>query len=151
MNEAVTYQMPQALRNLFITILTMCNPSQPLELYNQFKAHLMEDFVHNLKNNSEIFPEEELLQRASTMLLIELDKSLDQHGKTTTDFNLPPLDYHIHSYKLFTSDTDNSFNHTMLFLDDMCPSEYYETNKYKCNTNQKKVLDALETKLDNND
>ena len=75
LKEAVAYQMPQALRNLFITILTMCNPSQPLELYNQFKSNLMEDFVHKLKNNRSIFPEEELLQRASTMLLRELDKS----------------------------------------------------------------------------
>lgn len=44
--EAAEYMLPCSLRALFATILSFCSPSSPLELFEQHKRSLIEDFLH---------------------------------------------------------------------------------------------------------
>ena len=46
LNEAASFKMPKALRFLFATILTHCEPSEPFKLWIQFKLDLCEDFLY---------------------------------------------------------------------------------------------------------
>ena len=47
MDEAATFQMPQQLRMLFCMILIHCNPTDPIDLWNSYKAHMAEDFMNS--------------------------------------------------------------------------------------------------------
>ncbi|XP_055380655.1 uncharacterized protein LOC129611500 [Condylostylus longicornis] len=53
MNDAVSYMMPKALRLLFVTIICHCNPTNPLQLFEEFKKHMIEDFIHEGNNNDQ--------------------------------------------------------------------------------------------------
>ncbi|XP_070018321.1 uncharacterized protein [Nicotiana sylvestris] len=44
MSEAVSYQMPHSLRQLFIVLLVYCNPANPRELWEKFECPISEDF-----------------------------------------------------------------------------------------------------------
>jgi len=46
LEEASGFYSASRLRELFATILTHCFPTDPLELFNHFQIHLMEDIVH---------------------------------------------------------------------------------------------------------
>ena len=45
MEEATLSAMPHSLRLLFCIILTQCNPSSPLTIWNRFKFDMSEDFL----------------------------------------------------------------------------------------------------------
>ena len=143
LNEAAGYQIPKALRSLFLTILIMCNPSKPLQLYNKFKHHLMQDFVHQLKHQHNTMTEEQFTKCASVLLLKDIEHSLDIQGKKLTDFELPELNDTYPDYENILLNISSSF------LDGMSASQYYEINKAKCNGDQNRVLIALENKIEN--
>lgn len=46
LSEANTHMLPKSLRALFVTILCYCNPSDPIQLFNDFKNNLLEDFIN---------------------------------------------------------------------------------------------------------
>ncbi|CAF0980251.1 unnamed protein product [Rotaria sordida] len=46
MPEASSYMMPKSLRSLLVTIICHCNPANPLQLFEDFKEYMIEDFVH---------------------------------------------------------------------------------------------------------
>ncbi|XP_022858871.1 uncharacterized protein LOC111379680 [Olea europaea var. sylvestris] len=43
--EALEYQMPTPFHRLFTTILTLCAPNDPKNLWNKFKIFMIEDFI----------------------------------------------------------------------------------------------------------
>uniref|UniRef100_A0A914V1X4 ATP-dependent DNA helicase n=1 Tax=Plectus sambesii TaxID=2011161 RepID=A0A914V1X4_9BILA len=74
--------MPNELRQLFATILVFGNPTNPMALWDNFKAHLMEDFVHRHDDAS--------IAKALTYSVV--NEKLSEHGKTLAmfDIHLPP-------------------------------------------------------------
>ena len=54
MEEACISAMPVQLRDLFVTILANCQPNNPKQLWDDFKQHMVEDFVDlHGENNSD--------------------------------------------------------------------------------------------------
>ncbi len=80
MEEASTFQMPAQIRSLFATICTFCDPSDPVELWNTFKPHMIEDYLlhHQVTQDS-----------AEIMALAEINRILEQHGQSCSSLGLP--------------------------------------------------------------
>ena len=78
LSEAVLLMMPRQCRQLFVTILTHCQPSEPLVLWDRYKESLSEDFA--LHQSPEV---------AVQSALAEIDMILSEFGKSCTDFGLP--------------------------------------------------------------
>ncbi|CAF4025209.1 unnamed protein product [Rotaria sp. Silwood2] len=45
MYEASSYMMPKSLRSLLVTIICHCNPANTLQLLEDFKENMIEDFI----------------------------------------------------------------------------------------------------------
>ena len=82
LSEAVLTHMPKQLRQLFSIILTFCEPDNPLHLWNTYKAFMMEDFIHRSVP----------LLIAEQATLHQIEKIINQSGKTLADYNLPVID-----------------------------------------------------------
>nr|XP_047142420.1 uncharacterized protein LOC100202479 [Hydra vulgaris] len=82
LSEAVLTRMPKQIRQLFSIILAICEPDDPLHLWNSYKAFMMEDFIHRQVPF--------ILAEQATLLQIE--KIVIQSGKTLFDYNLPVVD-----------------------------------------------------------
>ena len=81
MCEAVVFQMPWQLRQLFGVILIYCEPSNTLNLWDTFKVPMIEDFVHRGMANLQ----------AECAALTDIDRIISQAGKSLSSFNLPEL------------------------------------------------------------
>ncbi|XP_057290340.1 uncharacterized protein LOC130613038 [Hydractinia symbiolongicarpus] len=81
LQEAVNFQMPRQLRQLFAVILTHCEPSDPFTLWRRYKDAMYEDYIR--QQNKE---------QAEYSLLQDINSVLGQFGKSLTDYNLPHLD-----------------------------------------------------------
>ncbi|XP_065674125.1 uncharacterized protein LOC136091069 [Hydra vulgaris] len=79
LSEAVLTRMPKQIRQLFSVILTFCEPYDPLHLWNTYKAFIMEDFIH--RQVPFILAEQATLR--------QIEKIINQSGKTLSDYNLP--------------------------------------------------------------
>lgn len=73
--------MPRQCRQLFVTILVYCQPSNPLILWDNYKAYLAEDYLL-------IHSEEQSTQYA----LSDINNRLSQFGFNCRDYNLPQPD-----------------------------------------------------------
>ena len=45
LSEASNFQMPKELRVLYATICSHCEPENPMQLWMNYKAHLIEDYM----------------------------------------------------------------------------------------------------------
>ena len=89
MQEASVSNSASSLRSLFAVILTWCEPSNPLDIYEHHKEHMAEDFLHqqrtrlrdnNLSLNYDIF----------NLALNDLqDKVLSMGGRELSEYGLP--------------------------------------------------------------
>ena len=89
MEEASVGNSPASLRSLFAVILTWCEPSSPLEIYEHHKEAMAEDFLHqqhtrlgnvDLGFNDDIF----------NLPLYDLqDKVLSMGGRQLSEYGLP--------------------------------------------------------------
>ena len=89
MEEASVSNSASSLRSLFAVILTWCEPSNPLDIYEHHKEHMAEDFLHqqrtrlsdnNLSFNDDIF----------NLALNDLqDKVLSMGGRELSEYGLP--------------------------------------------------------------
>ena len=137
MNEAINDQMPSALRNLFATILIYNNPSNPLELWNQFKQYLSEDIMH--RNNEDM-----LLPETENDCLLLLKDILQRNGKTLQDYKLPTPVARQRSNRFIAE--ERSYN-----IHDM--QEYVNNNYGQGTTEQREIFDqviAAERQVRNN-
>jgi hypothetical protein len=139
--EAATWKSPRALRKLFGTILTDCQPTNPKQLYEMFKDHMIEDIVR--RNNMQGFDsEEECKEKSENELLCYLDYKLEDFNKTTEYFNLPKAD---HSVLDITTIADYMETNVEESTEDSFDDWYM-----KLNPEQKTIMDIVKTKIDNN-
>jgi hypothetical protein len=82
MNEAVSFASASQLRELFATLLLFCMPVNCLDIYNEFKNDLCEDYAHTIRNNS-------LNENAEDFALLDIQAQLEFAGKSLHHFNLP--------------------------------------------------------------
>ena len=96
MAEASLTAMPSQMRNIFTTILGCCQPSHPIQLWNNFKHDMIEDFihVHGLSEN-------ESEQRALHLLNDSLRRN---HNVSITDFGIDVVT------PTYNNDDDNNIN-----------------------------------------
>ncbi|XP_065654518.1 uncharacterized protein LOC136081151 [Hydra vulgaris] len=73
---------PKQIRQLFSIILTFCEPDNPLDLWVSYKAFMMEDFIQRSVQ----------LLIAEQATLRQIEKIINQSGKTLADFNMPVID-----------------------------------------------------------
>lgn len=86
-SEAVSFAMPQQLRNLLACLMTFANPANLRQIWDTFYDSLSEDFAfnHGLRNR--------LPDTILAMTLYDLKKSLMKNGKDLSDYpELPVLD-----------------------------------------------------------
>jgi hypothetical protein len=90
MEEASESQMPNSLRHLFCIILTSCNISKPAALWENFKYHLYEDLLYQLKEKQGDLDNNTLPLKAEqkALYLIE-DICLSISGKQLSHLGLP--------------------------------------------------------------
>ncbi|XP_057290909.1 uncharacterized protein LOC130613606 [Hydractinia symbiolongicarpus] len=81
LEEAVNFQMPRQLRQLFAIILIHCEPSDPFTLWTRYKGSMCEDYPRQMNED-----------QAEYRVLQDIYSVLRQSGKSLTDFNLPSLD-----------------------------------------------------------
>ena len=89
MEEASMGNSPASLRSLFAVILTWCEPSSPLEIYEHHKEAMAEDFLHQhctrLGNVDLGFNDD-----ISNLALNDLqDKVLSMGGRQLSEYGLP--------------------------------------------------------------
>lgn len=83
MREAAAYQMPTQLRQLFVTILSFNNVSDPLALWDQFKGEMCEDFMHQYQGHSQ------QIEFAVQKALAHLEELFRMIGKSCESYGLP--------------------------------------------------------------
>lgn len=105
MEEAVVYQMPFALRELFVNICIHCAPTNARNIYDLNVSHLMEDYIHQGYSNN--VAESLMLKEIADMLrragivkssFFGEDRSLNVVyfiGKSNEDFSLPVADFEL--------------------------------------------------------
>jgi hypothetical protein len=84
LGDAVHTNKPDAVRELFVFILVMCEPADAATLLDKH----MQGMVHDFKEKYRLPENSHLLQ---TLLLLDLEEKLDHKGKTLSDFYLPEI------------------------------------------------------------
>ena len=85
LREAATFQSGRQLRSLFATILVFCEVTNPLALWEQHYASLVDDIVYRSQVENLNWSDEEIKHIA----LRQVDRILKQHGKSLADY--PPM------------------------------------------------------------
>ena len=80
LKEAVEYQMPHALRQLFVTLCVFCSPQSEIDLWEKFKLDLCEDYLFKTKNNIEL---------SLNLALNDINELLKNNDKSCNDEHLP--------------------------------------------------------------
>lgn len=125
LTEAEVMQMPIQLRQLFAFICVMCEPSDPLALFEKHKLAMLEDYVRKYPTGD----------TALNMALCEIQSVLSSHQKNLQDFNLPSI--------------PRSFfeNHEPVLADDVFDPEEeklkYEEKYAMLNPEQKSAFDEI--------
>jgi hypothetical protein len=87
MEEAVSYQHPGGLRELFAALLVFNNVAEPAALWDRFKADLCEDFLHAAR---QVNASRQLDDQLHDMALREIEKHLRQMGgQSPQAYSLP--------------------------------------------------------------
>ncbi|XP_047136706.1 uncharacterized protein LOC124813547 [Hydra vulgaris] len=102
LSEAVLTCMLKQSRQLFAIILTFCEPDNPLHLWNTYKAFMIEDFIHRSVP----------LIIAEQAALCQVEKIINQCGKTLADYNLPvvELDFNLDNLENFNQNVQQSID-----------------------------------------
>ena len=79
------------LRHIFVTLLVHAMPADPLALWEKFKDHLAEDYIHKLRLKYQEEQKEltEVPEKIYNQVLLKLKSLLEEHGKDLKDFGLP--------------------------------------------------------------
>ena len=88
LTEAKLTQSAPQLRALFCTIITNCEPSDPLALWEEFKEDLCEDILYRHRL---LFRDRDLALNADVEneALLDIEIHVDAAGKTMADMHLP--------------------------------------------------------------
>ncbi|KAJ7732793.1 hypothetical protein DFH07DRAFT_755137 [Mycena maculata] len=80
-------QTGSRLRQLFSTLLLFCEPSRPALLWEQFRQHICDDFVHRLRTMGRSNPTAE---DAYDYGLFLIDKLLKESNRALKDWPMMP-------------------------------------------------------------
>nr|XP_047123764.1 uncharacterized protein LOC105849148 [Hydra vulgaris] len=121
LTEAVATGLPKQIRQLFSILSTLCQPDDPLHLWNTFKDYMVEDDIHRSMP----------ILLAEQVALCQIESIINQSGKTLADYNLPTLDQFLDSIP------ENDDEDVQVFID--------EANRVRplLNDNQRNVADAI--------
>ena len=89
MQEASVSNSASSLRSLFAVILTWCEPSNPLDIYEHHKEHMAEDFLHQQRtrlNDNDLSFNDDIFNLALNDLQ---DKVLSMGGRELSEYGLP--------------------------------------------------------------
>ena len=70
LSEASHFQMPRELHDLYATICSQCEPENPMQLWMNYKAYMIEDYVRTLS-----------IDDAERRALSDVQRILHQSGK----------------------------------------------------------------------
>jgi len=87
-NEAILLCTPSKLRDLFVTILVFCCPSDPVSLWNKYKVSLSEDFIFAIQNHCPDHSPEFSAVFNQSLLVIE-DGIQTLGGRPLKEYGLP--------------------------------------------------------------
>ncbi|XP_027166384.1 uncharacterized protein LOC113766387 [Coffea eugenioides] len=87
LQEAIAFQMPSSLRLLFATLLVYCSPTNPRSLWEKFEHELSADYNHQQPFHG--FSSLEIRRK----VLEDINSSLEQMGKSITDFHFVSDDF----------------------------------------------------------
>lgn len=90
LNDAAMTASPRQMRELFVTILGNCQPSNPCELWEDFKSDLSEDFVHRHTLTARL-AEQYALKEINDLILHNYGLSLTSFGFSLVE-NLPDIE-----------------------------------------------------------
>ena len=89
MDEASVSNSPASLRTLFAVILTWCEPSNPLEIYENHKEDMAEDFLHQQRTQHQ----DEDLEFNDDIFNVALndlqEKVISMGGRELSEYGLP--------------------------------------------------------------
>ena len=74
LSEGVALLMPQQCRQLFVTIMTHCQPSDPKQLWETYKVSLAEDYARTVSEEAAI-----------QMALADINERLSEFGMSCED------------------------------------------------------------------
>ena len=89
MQEAAVSNSASSLRSLFAVILTWCEPSNPLDIYEHHKESMAEDFLHQQRTqlgNADLSFNDDIFNLALNDLQ---DKVLSMGGRELSEYGLP--------------------------------------------------------------
>ena len=90
---------PTKLRNLFAILLGFCGVSEPLQLWNNFKNNMSEDYLFNIRKEHPNADYSEIIYN-KTLISIE-DELLRMCGKNLENFGMPSPDRERENQHLF--------------------------------------------------
>lgn len=83
LRDANHHQSPSTLRSLFVTILIFCEPADPLQLWEEHKSILSEDYIHRIREflGGAIELNDQQLKAAYGNCLLDIDDLLGAHSR----------------------------------------------------------------------
>ena len=139
MADAAQSGMPSSIRELFVSILLFCEPSDPKGLFEKYWSDMGEDFKHALERNriDTIEVTDEVVQ---TRVLMDLQDRLASQHKTLGHFGMPQVEPHLRDIVI-------RLDHTLQLA--MLPREIREELSYdaeaekaKAESNMRQLTDA---------
>ncbi|XP_022846210.1 uncharacterized protein LOC111368951 [Olea europaea var. sylvestris] len=132
LHEASEYQMPTPFCRLFATILTLCAPNDPKNLWNKFKIFMVEVFIHAGMSS----------KVAELKALLEINATLELSCKSINSYGFVSHNVHLHENELVARVINDELSINVSELDIMSPQQL--------NTKQKIAYDIILTKVDTN-
>lgn len=86
LEEASRLQSPRQMRQIFAYLIAFCDLESPLELWNEFKAAMTEDFLRRL---GEVILDTPIRQRAENAALRHISSILRRHGVDLVNLGFP--------------------------------------------------------------
>ena len=83
--------MPPQLRHIFVTILLYNEPCNPAALWEKYKCAFSDDFLHLARKS---VPDIEVDEHILNAALVDIDKRLQNQGKSLDDSPGMPIPIH---------------------------------------------------------
>ena len=131
LEEACVFASPRQIRELFVTILGNCEPSSPVDLWEEFKGNMSEDIVYH-HNLSPRVAEMYALLEINHSLLANYRVSVTSFGLNIVD-DLPPL--------------DNDPHHVNIDVE--AEAQVFGTMYHQLNNDQRLIVDVMVNELRN--
>ncbi|XP_027171825.1 uncharacterized protein LOC113771446 [Coffea eugenioides] len=124
LQEAVAFQMPSSLRLLFATLLVYCSPTSPKSLWEKFELEFSADFHHQQPFHGFSSPE---IRRK---VLEDINSSLEQMGKSITDFHFVSDDFSCGYAERLTKEIESERSLTVAPEDQLLPQMLNSEQKH---------------------